>query len=982
MDVRTQRKVDNYIGRLGIAALRPAAMVLGTLLRRDHRLTVGKEVVWIKLLGGGSLLIAMPMLLGFRRAHPNVKMVLITTPAVKPFAELMGVFDEYRIIDNRGVGRLLVSALVSLLRTMRADCIIDLEVHSRLSTVFTTLTLARNRVSFWLEDIFWRRGLASHLVFFNRGSGSYHFYDRIGEAFGTPIATRDECRTVLLTASGAARRAAPLQHQVCIGFACSDLGQERMLTPEQWHHVFQTNLRPQHRAFRFLGGPGDRERAQAIIETLTLHWPGLEFANECGTRTLAESIALLYESAEFWGIDSGLLHFARILDTRCVSYWGPTDPATRLRMDWAVDEKVHYVKIACSPCVHTSEEPPCRGDNRCIQSLFATGNAAPRSGHLHWTPMEYPPERPAYGTVLRRGLSAVWRNIGFVCVAITLMYCVVHAFDPPRLNWGDPGSDYNVMSSGANFARYGFIKLRLTPFLMDPALIGPADRSMVYTHYPQLADLMNGVLRVAFGLSDLVQFRLVALAFSFCALFFVYRLIALYWSREAAQVGLALWVLNPIWLQFADYLHYAPYTAFFGFGSVYFLTRYLRAAHRRRLLFVSGAFLFFAYLSAYDAWFFIPILLALVAVGHYRAVGIRTIRTLASLALFAIAAVAFKAATNIWALGGVRPFLEDIRFQLLERATGSIVHTQLSNGIWPTTYGRIERCFSLLLIAAMVFWALVPVFRAKWMRALPGLARRHVNPYVLLIAALPFLALFTELWVSQYAPTLLVLPFYTVACAALIALLLEAPPRWARPIGLALAVALFANSIAEDLSFSRSFFTRDSIQTLDAKLQAMTMPGQYVMTNHLFDFLYMHYFRHATIDLIMNPPQRFQAALAYYADASRTRVAPPSGAIFVQHKHVADQLYDKNLYYLLAREGLWWAWGNPERYHDAIERLVGERDSLLTAAVASVGQKVYETEDYAIWRIPPQSSRSAAMSAGTSGADATKHESHLAEVQR
>src|ERR1043166_3058120 len=146
MDVRTQRKVDNYVGRLGIAVLRPAAMALGAILRRDHSLAAGREIVWVKMLGGGSLILAMPMLLGIRRAYPNTRMVLITTPSVKPFAELLGVFDEYRVIDNRGVLALVGSGLRSLAKTFRADCIVDLEVHSRLTTVFTTLTMARNRV--------------------------------------------------------------------------------------------------------------------------------------------------------------------------------------------------------------------------------------------------------------------------------------------------------------------------------------------------------------------------------------------------------------------------------------------------------------------------------------------------------------------------------------------------------------------------------------------------------------------------------------------------------------------------------------------------------------------------------------------------------------------------------------------------------------------------------------------------------------------
>src|SRR5690349_14153666 len=243
MHLRTQRSVDNYVGRLAIAVLRPMTKLLGLILRRDHQLTVGKEVVWIKMLGGGSLLLAMPMLLGFRKAYPRTRMVLITSPSVQPFARMMDVFDELRVVDVRGVGPLFASGLRVWLQTLRADCIVDMEVHSRLTTVFTTLTLARNRINFWLEDIFWRRGLASHLVFFNRTSGSFHFYDRIGDLFGSPVAGQLECREALLRANGIPADRS-VHDRVCVGFACSDLGQERMLTPEQWVEVFRRHLRP------------------------------------------------------------------------------------------------------------------------------------------------------------------------------------------------------------------------------------------------------------------------------------------------------------------------------------------------------------------------------------------------------------------------------------------------------------------------------------------------------------------------------------------------------------------------------------------------------------------------------------------------------------------------------------------------------------------------------------------------------------------
>ena len=174
-----------------------------------------------------------------------------------------------------------------------------------------------------------------------------------------------------------------------------------MLTPAQWVDVFRANLRPEHHTFR-LPRRARRPRATAdeIIDALRAGVSTIShFENCCGELVAARVGRDALESPEFWGIDSSLLHLARIAGLRCVSYWGPTDPATRLRDTWDVEETTHYRKIACSPCVHTSEEPPCRGDNRCIQGLF-DAMASARSG---WTPIEYPRTTARYrASVMKR----------------------------------------------------------------------------------------------------------------------------------------------------------------------------------------------------------------------------------------------------------------------------------------------------------------------------------------------------------------------------------------------------------------------------------------------------------------------------------------------------------------------------------------------------------------------------------------------------
>jgi ADP-heptose:LPS heptosyltransferase len=947
MNLRTQRKVDTYVGGLAIAALRPATKLLGAVLRRNHALTVGKEIVWIKMLGGGSLLLATPMLLGFRRAYPGVKMVLVTTPAVRPFAELTGAFDEYRVIEPGGLLKGLASTLIALLKTWRADCVIDLEAYSRLTTVFTTLTMARNRVSFWLEDIFWRRGLSSHLVFFNRSSPSYVFYDRVADLFGVKVASRAETRASVLEACGI-RESTPVQGQVAIGFACSDLAYERMLTPVQWIQVFRDNLRPEHRTFLFLGGPADRVKGQAIIDAVRSQFPGIELRNCCGDMTLKQSVATIVESPEFWGIDSGLVHVARIAGARSVSYWGPTDPATLLRPTPELHETIHYRKIACSPCVHSSETPPCKGDNRCIQGLFA----GPATSPTTWTPVEFPPERPPLG--FRGVLAALGRNIGFIAVAVVLIYCIVGAFDPPRLNWGDSASDFNAMSSGRNFDEHGFLNLRLTPVVFDLDKMAPQDSSLVYTHYPQLPDLMNGLERRLLGFTDIVQFRFVALAFSFASLFFIYQLVLAYWSRQTAQIALALWVVNPLWIQHADYLHHAPYAAFFGFGSLYFLARYLREGNRGLHLAMAGVFLFFVYEASYDFWIFIPALMAMMTVAHYRTVfSVPVWRTLGILAGCAVFALMAKWATNIWVLRGFSNFLVDLRYQFAERATDDVTRTYWVSGIWPTTYGRVERCFSGLLFPVAIFWALIPLIKRRWGTRWTAVQSAGPNPFWILAAAVPFLLIFTELFIGQYYPTLLILPFYAVACAAFASLLLHSGRIW-RLVAIGMVAALFANAGNETLTFKKAFLSREMIRTLEPKLDSLAPPKQVVLTNHVFDAAYRYYFHRNSVAMVLYPPMRANVALEYYADPKRPRYATSAGAIFVQHKHIKDELFDKGYYYIFSRYRLWRMWANPTLYRSFVDSLVVDRDSTLMSFVARLGDKIYDSEDYSLWRIRPR----------------------------
>jgi ADP-heptose:LPS heptosyltransferase len=324
------------------------------------------------MLGGGSLVIAYPVLIALRKAYPGVKFIFVTTPSIKMFAESLKVFDEIIIIKDATLLDVLTSSLAALRRLWRVDTFVDMEVYSKLSAIFSLLTNARNRIGFYMDFVFWRKHIFNYLIYFNRYAGIYLEYEHIAHLFGVNIVPDDDCRKYFCDGlSLKVRGLGPKEtKKIGIGHACSSLSPERMLSADQWRQVFLKRLPETAVECCFLGGVNDRKAADNIISLLGKEFPRVRWVNYCGELTLEGSIRTLNGIDEFWGVDSGLLHYARLMGVPSLSFWGPTDPATRLRPFSYLREEVVYKKISCSPCAHIIDQAPCLDNNICIRNLF------------------------------------------------------------------------------------------------------------------------------------------------------------------------------------------------------------------------------------------------------------------------------------------------------------------------------------------------------------------------------------------------------------------------------------------------------------------------------------------------------------------------------------------------------------------------------------------------------------------------------------
>ncbi len=385
MNLRLRLLVDFYFGGLLHAILKIPTILLGKLMGRNHDLSQCKEIAVMKLLGGGSLVIAYPALLALRRLPAVKKLTLITTPAIRPFGEILGIFDEIVVIREDSLLHVGADSFQAIRRLFRYDAIIDFEIHSRLSTVFSLLTCARNRIGFFTNISFWRRGISTHLLFCNVSNGIYQFYDQIAIIFGTVPVAEDVC-TATFRRQLQAPPADPAETNIAITPTCSGLSRERMLEPEEWTEILAKRLENypgQQVRVHLLGGPVDKVYLDALKERFENRFgERIQAVNHAGKTKLLASIRLLSGMNEALCIDSALLHFSRLLGLRTISFWGPTDPRVLARPRAGNLDEIHYVKLPCSPCIHVSAQPPCNGRNLCMR--LAANPSAPVPSNPPW----------------------------------------------------------------------------------------------------------------------------------------------------------------------------------------------------------------------------------------------------------------------------------------------------------------------------------------------------------------------------------------------------------------------------------------------------------------------------------------------------------------------------------------------------------------------------------------------------------------------
>jgi ADP-heptose:LPS heptosyltransferase len=426
--LRQKVHIDRWLGLPLAWALNLAARVLGRILRRDHTIRADnvRMIAISKYVGMGSIIQATPLIRTLRTAFPAARIIFVTGVSCRPVVDRLEHIDGILTVDDRGIGALVwttARAVVTLVRA-QIDLYFDLEIYSSYASIMALTSLARNRIGFYRESAQHKLGNYTHLMYFNTRHPIRYVYLQLARAVGCEpqeperlgqirigAADRDEL-TGKLVAAGVAHA-----NYLVVNPNASDLMIERRWPADRFAALIDDLLSRHDIAVVLTGSSAERSYVDLLVQRIS-HRDRARVVNLAGTLSLGGLLALLEGSRGIVTNDTGPMHMAWALDVPSVCLFGPVDPN---QYGWTQSSaKVLYSRVYCSPCVHEVDEPPCNGNNICMQRIEVDRVARAVDSMLassfpKGTP---PPERqffidPAFGPlglVMRESVVAAGRH--------------------------------------------------------------------------------------------------------------------------------------------------------------------------------------------------------------------------------------------------------------------------------------------------------------------------------------------------------------------------------------------------------------------------------------------------------------------------------------------------------------------------------------------------------------------------------------------
>lgn len=363
MNTRHQLIIDQVIAKPIAFFMNFLVRLAGKILSIDHSLDVPfKRIVVCKFKGLGSIIQATPMLQTLRTAYPDAEIIFLSTRGNAPFLAEIDVIDRVITVDDSSAWRLMktLSAAMIKLILKRPEVYIDLEIYSNFSSLITIVSLAKNRIGFYLRSSSFKMGIYTHMMYYNTNVPISEVYMQIVRLMNRHAPSPGLFK---IHKNIGQNDESDYCNYIIINPNASDLRIERRWEGVKFRDLtaWLCTVHPEKKII-FIGSPEEQQYVNKVL--LGLSYQNL--INLAGKTSVKELIRLIHGAELMVTNDTGPMHIAFACETPTIALFGPCSPQ---QYGKSSNTKIIYKRIYCSPCVHEFITPPCKGNNSCMQMI-------------------------------------------------------------------------------------------------------------------------------------------------------------------------------------------------------------------------------------------------------------------------------------------------------------------------------------------------------------------------------------------------------------------------------------------------------------------------------------------------------------------------------------------------------------------------------------------------------------------------------------
>ncbi len=387
LNIKFQRAVDRLAGA-------PICALLSLVERLRHVLGVTapasppRRILIILLSEMGSLVLAHPMFERLKQQYPDASLHIMMFRKNREVLDLLGVIPEENVltINDRSLMEFATDSLnaIQKMRALKFDVVIDCELFSRVSSIFSYLSGAPVRVGFhpYTQEGLYRGSYINRPVLYNP-------YRHLSQQLLTMVSAI-ESHTVPTSKQASASE---VNNPPMLAFSEDELqrvaaqlyadfpaikGKKLVLVypsggilpirawPLENYLQLCNGLLDDGYAVGVIGLKDDKPLAQTVVE----HCQSDHCVNLAGyTKSVRHLLAIFNHASLLITNDGGPGQFAALTPIPSLIFFGPETPA--LYSSLSSNAHYFYSSLSCSPCLtaYNHRSSPCDGDNQCLKQI-------------------------------------------------------------------------------------------------------------------------------------------------------------------------------------------------------------------------------------------------------------------------------------------------------------------------------------------------------------------------------------------------------------------------------------------------------------------------------------------------------------------------------------------------------------------------------------------------------------------------------------